>query len=125
MSQFSVFFFAPSSLFLLLLPFTSHQVHESGFGVQEDGMAAAQRVLLSDIPGQAVLALLQYLYTAQCSVPASLQPHVLELASRSVSVEEHLIGPWVEGFDDKSSCLNLTVLVQIQLPHLNSSTSTE
>lgn len=59
------------------------QVHESGFGVQEEGMAAAQRVLLSDVPGQAVLAVLRYLYTAHCSVAASLRPHVLELASRS------------------------------------------
>lgn len=57
-------------------------MHESGFGVQEDGMPAAQRVLLTDVPGQAVLALLRYLYTAQCSVTASLRPHVLELASR-------------------------------------------
>lgn len=69
-----------------LLLVTSHQVHESGFGVQEDGMPAAQRVLLSDVPGQAVLVLLQYLYTAQYSAPALLQRHVLELASRSVSV---------------------------------------
>lgn len=60
-------------------------MHEGGFGVQEDGMAAAQRVLLSDVPGEAVLVLLKYLYTAQCCVPAPLQPHVLELASRSVS----------------------------------------
>lgn len=60
------------------------QVHESGFGVQEEGMAAARRVLMSDVPGQAVLTMLQYLYTARCSMPASLRPHVLELASRSV-----------------------------------------
>lgn len=59
------------------------QVHESGFGVQEEGTAAAQRVLLSDVPGPAVLAVLRYLYTARCSVAASLRPHVLELASRS------------------------------------------
>ena len=66
----------------LLLPVLSSQVHESGFGVQEEGTPAAQRVLMSDVPGQAVFALLQYLYTAHCSIPASLQPHVLELASR-------------------------------------------
>lgn len=47
-------------------------------------MPAAQRVLMSDVPGQAVFALLQYLYTAHCSIPASLRPHVLELASRLV-----------------------------------------
>lgn len=58
------------------------QLYESGFGVQEDGMRAAQRVLMNDVPGQAVFALLQYLYTGHCSIPASLQSHVLELASR-------------------------------------------
>lgn len=49
-------------------------------------MPRAQRVLMSDVPGEAVCALLQYLYTAQCSIPASLQPHVLELASRFVCI---------------------------------------
>lgn len=58
------------------------QLHESGFRVQEEGLPAAQRVVLSDVPGQAVFVLLQYLYTAQCCVPAALQPHMLELASR-------------------------------------------
>lgn len=66
--------------FILLLS----QVHESGIGVQEEGMPAAQRVLISDVPEQAVFSLLQYLYTAKCSIPASLRPHVLELASRLV-----------------------------------------
>ncbi|XP_075903920.1 structure-specific endonuclease subunit SLX4 isoform X2 [Nelusetta ayraudi] len=75
-------YFAHSFMVYARCPLLAEMVHESGFGVQEDGMAAAQRVLLSDVPGRAVLALLQYLYTAQCSVPASLQPHVLELASR-------------------------------------------
>lgn len=60
------------------------QVHESGIGVQEEGMPAAQRVLISNVPEQAVFSLLQYLYTAKCSIPASLRPHVLELASRLV-----------------------------------------
>lgn len=69
--------FSPSPLLLT-------QVHESGFGVQEDGMPAAQRVLISDVQGQAVFAFLHYLYTAHCSIPASLQPQVLELASRLV-----------------------------------------
>ncbi|MEQ2205932.1 hypothetical protein XENOCAPTIV_018641, partial [Xenoophorus captivus] len=57
-------------------------VHESGFGVQEEGMPAAQRVLLSDVSSQAVLVLLHYLYSAHCSIAVSLRPHVLELASR-------------------------------------------
>lgn len=58
------------------------QVHENGFGVQEEGVPAAQRVLVSDVPGQAVFALLQYLYTARFSIPSSLSLHLLELASR-------------------------------------------
>lgn len=58
------------------------QVHENGFGVQEEGMPAAQRILISDVPGQAVFAVLQYLYTAHFTIPSSLRLHVLELASR-------------------------------------------
>ncbi|XP_069023082.1 structure-specific endonuclease subunit SLX4 isoform X1 [Embiotoca jacksoni] len=75
-------FFAHSFMVYARCPLLAEMVHESGFGVQEAGAPAAQRVLLSDVPGQAVLAVLQYLYTASCSIPASLQPHVLELASR-------------------------------------------
>lgn len=45
-------------------------------------MPAAQRVLIPDVPAQAVFALLQYLYTAHPIVPSSLRLHVLELASR-------------------------------------------
>lgn len=45
-------------------------------------MPAAQRILISDVPGEAVFALLQYLYTAHFSIPPSLCLHVLELASR-------------------------------------------
>ncbi|XP_072240602.1 structure-specific endonuclease subunit SLX4 [Leuresthes tenuis] len=75
-------FFAHSFMVYARCPLLAEMVHESGFGVQEEGMPAAQRVLLSDVPGQAVVTLLQYLYTAQCSIPSSLQPHILELASR-------------------------------------------
>ncbi|KAM7418812.1 hypothetical protein PAMA_016101 [Pampus argenteus] len=75
-------YFAHSFMVYARCPLLAEMVHESGFGVQEEGMPAAQRVLMSDVPGQAVLALLQYLYTAQYSIAASLQPHVLELASR-------------------------------------------
>lgn len=70
----------------LLTPILT-KIHESGFSVQEEDMPRAQRVLMSDVPGEAVCALLQYLYTAQCCIPASLQPHVLELASRFVCVK--------------------------------------
>lgn len=75
-------YFAHSFMVYARCPLLAEMVHESGFGVKEEGMPAAQRVLMSDVPGQAVLALLQYLYTAQYSIPASLQPHVVELASR-------------------------------------------
>ncbi|KAM4750380.1 structure-specific endonuclease subunit SLX4 isoform 2-T2 [Anableps anableps] len=75
-------YFAHSFMVYARCPLLAEMVHESGFGAQEEGMAAAQRVLLSDVPGQAVLALLRYLYTAHCSIAASLRPHVLELASR-------------------------------------------
>lgn len=51
-------------------------------------MPPAQRVLISDVPAQAVFALLRYLYTAHCSLPASLQPHVLELAQRYQEMED-------------------------------------
>ncbi|XP_061577384.1 structure-specific endonuclease subunit SLX4 [Cololabis saira] len=75
-------YFAHSFMVYARCPLLAEMVHESGFGVQEEGMPAAQRVLLNDVPGQAVLALLRYLYTAHSSAPASLQPHLLELASR-------------------------------------------
>ncbi|XP_045904008.1 structure-specific endonuclease subunit SLX4 isoform X2 [Micropterus dolomieu] len=75
-------YFAHSFMVYARCPLLAEMVHESGFGAQEEGMPAAQRVLMNDVPGQAVFALLQYLYTAHCSIPASLRPHVLELASR-------------------------------------------
>ncbi|XP_078134693.1 structure-specific endonuclease subunit SLX4 [Sander vitreus] len=75
-------YFAHSFMVYARCPLLAEMVHESGFGVQEAGVPAAQRVLMNDVPGQAVFALLQYLYTARCSIPSSLRPHVLELASR-------------------------------------------
>lgn len=75
-------FFAHSFMVYTRCPLLAEMVHESGFGVQEEGSPAAQRVLVNDVPGQAVLALLQYLYTARSSIPPALQPYVLELASR-------------------------------------------
>ncbi|KAI3352944.1 hypothetical protein L3Q82_019525, partial [Scortum barcoo] len=75
-------YFAHSFMVYARCPLLAEMVHEGGFGVREEGMPAARRVLMSDVPGQAVFALLQYIYTASCSVPASLRPHVLELASR-------------------------------------------
>ncbi|XP_028444616.1 structure-specific endonuclease subunit SLX4-like [Perca flavescens] len=75
-------YFAHSFMVYARCPLLAEMVHESGFGVQEAGVPAAQRVLMNDVPGQAVFAFLQYLYTSRCSIPASLRPHVLELASR-------------------------------------------
>ncbi|CAN9510086.1 unnamed protein product [Ophioblennius macclurei] len=75
-------FFAHSFMMYARCPLLVEMVHESGFGVQEEGLPAAKRVLISDVPDEAVLALLQYLYTGHSAIPASLQPHVLELASR-------------------------------------------
>jgi len=71
----------------------SSQVHDSGFGVQEEGVPSAQRVLLADCPGEAVLALLRYLYTGRCPAPpASLLPPLLELATRSVPPAKPKLG---------------------------------
>ncbi|KAM9314812.1 structure-specific endonuclease subunit SLX4 [Pholidichthys leucotaenia] len=75
-------YFAHSFMVYARCPLLAEMVHESGFGVREEGAPVAQRVLITDVPGQAVFTLLQYIYTAHCSVPASLQPHILELASR-------------------------------------------
>ncbi|XP_058495800.1 structure-specific endonuclease subunit SLX4 isoform X3 [Solea solea] len=82
-------YFAHSFMVYARCPLLAEMVHESGFGVQEEGVPAAQRVLMSDVPGQAVFALLQYLYTAHCSIPSSLRPHVQELASRFDLQELH------------------------------------
>uniref|UniRef100_A0A3Q1BJE8 Structure-specific endonuclease subunit SLX4 n=1 Tax=Amphiprion ocellaris TaxID=80972 RepID=A0A3Q1BJE8_AMPOC len=75
-------YFAHSFMVYARCPLLAEMVHESGFGVQEEDMPAGKRVLINDVSGQAVFTLLQYLYTAHCSIPASLQPHMLELASR-------------------------------------------
>ncbi|XP_034544890.1 structure-specific endonuclease subunit SLX4 isoform X2 [Notolabrus celidotus] len=75
-------YFAHSFMVYARCPLLAEMMHESGFGVQEEGMPAAQRVLINDVPGQAVIVLLRYLYAAHCSIPASVRPHVLELASR-------------------------------------------
>ncbi|XP_053712738.1 structure-specific endonuclease subunit SLX4-like [Synchiropus splendidus] len=75
-------YFAHSFMLYARCPLLAEMVHEEAFGVKEEGLAEARRVLITDVPGEAVLALLQFLYTAQVSLTASLLPHVLELASR-------------------------------------------
>ncbi|XP_062391496.1 structure-specific endonuclease subunit SLX4 [Sardina pilchardus] len=74
--------FAHSFMLYARCPLLVEQVHASGFGVQEEGMPAAQRVLLGEVPVGAVLAMLQFLYSAQCPLTPSLAPHVQELAVR-------------------------------------------
>lgn len=75
-------FFTHSFMLYTRCPLLSNMVHDSGFGVQEEGMPVAQRVLLGDVLGEAVLALLQYLYTAHCPLTHTLAPHIQELADR-------------------------------------------
>ncbi|XP_031655595.1 structure-specific endonuclease subunit SLX4-like isoform X1 [Oncorhynchus kisutch] len=75
-------YFTHSFMLYARCPLLVQMVHDSGFWVQEDGMPSAQRVLLGEVPGQAVYTLLQYLYTAHCPLTHTLLPHVQELAAR-------------------------------------------
>ncbi|XP_056615724.1 LOW QUALITY PROTEIN: structure-specific endonuclease subunit SLX4 [Triplophysa dalaica] len=75
-------FFTHSFMLYTRCPLLANMVYDSGFGVQEEGMPVSQRVLLGDVPGAAVLALLKYLYTAHCPLTRSLLPHVQQLADR-------------------------------------------
>ncbi|KAK9967377.1 hypothetical protein ABG768_001780 [Culter alburnus] len=75
-------FFTHSFMLYTRCPLLANMVHDSGFGVQEEVMPVAQRVLLGDVLGEAVLALLHYLYTAHCPLTHTLLPHVQELADR-------------------------------------------
>ncbi|KAI4881366.1 hypothetical protein NFI96_001859 [Prochilodus magdalenae] len=75
-------YFAHSFMLYARCPLLASMVHDAGFGVQEDGMPAAQRLLLGDVPGEAVYALLQYLYSALCPLTWTVLPHVLQLATR-------------------------------------------
>uniref|UniRef100_A0A8C1FVZ2 Structure-specific endonuclease subunit SLX4 n=1 Tax=Cyprinus carpio carpio TaxID=630221 RepID=A0A8C1FVZ2_CYPCA len=80
-------FFTHSFMLYTRCPLLANMVHDSGFGVQEEGMRVAQRVLLGNVLGEAVLALLQYLYTAHCPLTHTLLPHIQELANRFGLVE--------------------------------------
>ncbi|KAJ8246213.1 hypothetical protein GJAV_G00265090 [Gymnothorax javanicus] len=75
-------FFAHSFMLYARCPLLVQMVHDSGFGVEEEGMPSARRVLLGDVPGEAVHALLQYLYCAQCPFTPMLLPHLQGLAHR-------------------------------------------
>ncbi|XP_034150293.1 structure-specific endonuclease subunit SLX4 isoform X2 [Esox lucius] len=76
-------YFAHSFMLYARCPLLAQMVHDSGFGVQEEGVPPAQRVLLGDVAGQAVWSMLQYLYTACCPpLSPSLLPHLQELAVR-------------------------------------------
>ncbi|KAL4648695.1 structure-specific endonuclease subunit SLX4 [Arapaima gigas] len=75
-------FFIHSFMLYARCPLLAQMVHNSGFGVQEKGMPCAQRVLLGEVPSEAVLALLQYLYTGHCPLRPALLTQVQELALR-------------------------------------------
>ncbi|KAG7266942.1 LOW QUALITY PROTEIN: hypothetical protein CRUP_019860 [Coryphaenoides rupestris] len=85
-------YFVHSFMLYARCPLLAQMVHDSGFGVQEEGLPSGQRVLLADCPGEAVLALLRYLYTGRCPAPpASLLPPLLELATRfDMAALQHL-----------------------------------
>ncbi|XP_028830848.1 structure-specific endonuclease subunit SLX4 [Denticeps clupeoides] len=75
-------FFAHSFILYSRCPLLAELVHTSGFGVQEDGMPSAQRVLMGNVPSDALLALLQYLYTSHCLLTPTLAPILQDLATR-------------------------------------------
>ncbi|KAJ8283535.1 hypothetical protein COCON_G00023850 [Conger conger] len=75
-------FFAHSFMLYARCPLLVRMVHDSGFGVEEEGMPSAQRVLLGDVSPEAVRVLLQYLYCARCPLTPSLLPHLQDLALR-------------------------------------------
>ncbi|XP_056303880.1 structure-specific endonuclease subunit SLX4 isoform X2 [Danio aesculapii] len=75
-------FFAHSFMLYTRCPLLANMVHDSGFGVQEEGLPVARRVLFGDVLSEAVLAFLQYLYTAHCPLTHTLLPHMQELAVR-------------------------------------------
>ncbi|XP_030067087.1 structure-specific endonuclease subunit SLX4 isoform X2 [Microcaecilia unicolor] len=53
-----------------------------GFLAEEDGNERMCRVLLNDVSAEAVLAFLQYLYSASTDIPSCLRFHVVALAIR-------------------------------------------
>ncbi|XP_066514199.1 structure-specific endonuclease subunit SLX4-like [Hoplias malabaricus] len=75
-------YFAHSFMLYTRCPLLASMVHDAGFGVEEDGMPRAQRLLLSDVPCEAVYSLLQYLYTAFCPLTKTLLHHIHQLAIR-------------------------------------------
>ncbi|XP_023700171.1 structure-specific endonuclease subunit SLX4 [Paramormyrops kingsleyae] len=80
-------FFAHSFMLYARCPMLIEMVHDSGFGVREEGMPQAQRVLLGEVPAKALLALLHYIYTGHCPLTPELVPHVQELAVRFAMTE--------------------------------------
>ncbi|XP_026871188.2 structure-specific endonuclease subunit SLX4 isoform X2 [Electrophorus electricus] len=75
-------YFAHSFMLYTRCPLLVNMVHNAGFGVREEDLPHAHRVLLGDVPGEAVYALLHYLYTACCPLTHTLLPHILQLANR-------------------------------------------
>ncbi|XP_077684519.1 structure-specific endonuclease subunit SLX4 isoform X2 [Eretmochelys imbricata] len=63
-------------------PQLTEVVHGEGFLVEEDGNLQTRRVLLSEVTVEAARAFLQYLYTADTSIPAQVLSDVGALAIR-------------------------------------------
>ncbi|XP_077575767.1 structure-specific endonuclease subunit SLX4 isoform X2 [Stigmatopora nigra] len=118
-------FYAHSFIVYARCPLLAEMMHGSGFGVCEKDIPTVHRVLICDVPGEAVLVLLQYLYSASVSLPASLKPHVLELASRfnlpelQQLCELHAEDPSAQNEDEAptspTECLNKTDMALAEL----------
>ncbi|MBN3322752.1 SLX4 endonuclease, partial [Atractosteus spatula] len=74
--------FAHSFMLYARCPLLVQLVHDEGFSVEEEAMPPARRVLLGEVPPEAARLLLQYLYTARCSLSPALAPPLQDLASR-------------------------------------------
>ncbi|XP_062845309.1 structure-specific endonuclease subunit SLX4 [Trichomycterus rosablanca] len=103
-------YYAHSFMLYTRCPLLANMVHDEGFGVQEEGFRQAQRLLLNDVSGEAVHALLQYLYTASCPLTHALLPHVIQLATRfglselQQQCEQHLENSDNPNEDTQDSC---------------------
>ncbi|XP_048871030.1 structure-specific endonuclease subunit SLX4 isoform X2 [Brienomyrus brachyistius] len=103
-------FFAHSFMLYARCPMLIEMVHDSGFGVREEGLPQAQRVLLGEVPAKAVLELLHYIYTGHCPLTPELVPHVQELAVRfSMTELEELCLQNVGLADDRGAVLQQLV----------------
>ncbi|XP_040297738.1 structure-specific endonuclease subunit SLX4 isoform X2 [Bufo bufo] len=63
-------------------PLLVEAIHSEGFWVDESGMGRARRLLINDVPAEAALCFLRFLYAATTDFPSHCLPHVCELARR-------------------------------------------